>query len=85
MTMKKETQTVCWYVKWISTFLMVVSFVLTSNNVYPINLLFYGSGALGWLYVGVVWNDRALIVLNTVLSAIIINGVYSMYFGVYST
>ena len=85
MTIKKETQTVCWYVKWVSTFLMVVSFVLTSNNVYPINFLFYGSGALGWLYVGVVWNDRALIVLNTVLSAIIIIGVYSMYFGVYST
>ena len=85
MTIKKETKTVCWYVKWISTFLMVVSFVLTSNNVSPINFLFYGAGALGWLYVGVVWKDRALIVLNTVLSAIIINGVYSMYFGVYST
>jgi hypothetical protein len=85
MTIKKETKTVCWYVKWISTFLMVISFVLTSNNVYPINLLFYGSGALGWLYVGVVWKDRALIVLNAFLSAILINGLYSMYFGAYGT
>ena len=32
-------------------------------------------GVAGWLWVAIVWNDRALIVINAVACAIFINGI----------
>ena len=31
-------------------------------------------GVAGWLWVAIVWNDRALIIINAVACAIFING-----------
>ena len=49
--------------------------ILTANNVYPINVFVYMSGLLGWLIVAIIWNDRALIVINAVGLAIYANGI----------
>ncbi len=32
-------------------------------------------GAFGWLCVGIIWKDRALIILNTVATTILLYGV----------
>ena len=37
-------------------------------------------GVLGWLIVGMLWHDRALIVLNAVSLAIYLMGVVGYYF-----
>ena len=53
--------------------------LLTSNNFYPINLWFQGFGLVGWFIVAMLWNDRALIVINTAGLAFILNGLFEFY------
>ena len=40
--------------------------VLTANNLFPWNVLVQCLGITGWLIVSVMWNDRALIIVNAV-------------------
>ena len=71
--------TLDWYVKWVASFLLIIGAVLTSNNVYPVNLVFHSIGIFGWLFVGIIWNDRALIIINAVTLALMSNGLISYY------
>ena len=66
-----------WKVKWVSTIILILAMILTSQNIYPYNLIFHILGILGWTYVSIVWNDRALIVINSVGLAIFSNGIVS--------
>tara|TARA_B100000085_G_scaffold226518_1_gene212222 strand:- start:126 stop:410 length:285 start_codon:yes stop_codon:yes gene_type:complete len=63
-----------WYVKWISSIILIFAMIATTNNLYPINMILQGLGVAGWLWVSIIWNDRALIVVNAVAVAIMING-----------
>ena len=49
------------YLKWISTFLVLVGILLTNLNIYPLNLFFHGSGVLVWTYVGFLIKDKAIL------------------------
>ena len=57
-----------WYVKWIATVCMLVSMIMrAAGPEYRIFDLAIGSiGVCFWLWVSVMWNDRALIILNAV-------------------
>jgi len=73
------THTLDWYIKWIASFLLIIGVVLTSNNIFPANLIFHAIGMLGWFVVGILWNDRALIVINAVTLALMSNGLITYY------
>jgi len=73
------THTLDWYIKWIASFLLIIGVILTSNNVFPANLIFHALGMLGWFVVGILWNDRALIVINAVTLALMSNGLITYY------
>ncbi len=73
------THTLDWYIKWIASFLLIIGVVLTSNNIFPANLIFHAIGMLGWFVVGILWNDRALIVINAVTLALMSNGLITHY------
>ena len=81
--MKKVTPTydLSWYVKWASSIVIIVGMILSSLNVYPINLYVHTVGVAGWLWVGFLWNDRALILLNGIAIAIFILGIGNHYVG----
>jgi|TARA_R110000822_G_scaffold175029_1_gene314631 hypothetical protein len=34
-------------------------------------------GTIGWLYVAIIWKDRALIMMNTAIFIILVSGVLS--------
>jgi len=68
-----------WKIKWVSTVTLILAMILTSQNIYPYNLAFHILGILGWTYVSIVWNDRALIVINSVGLAIFSNGIVSYF------
>ena len=53
-----------WYLKWASSVFIIIAMALTSANLYPINIVFHLIGVAGWLIVGMMWHDRALILLN---------------------
>ena len=68
------THTFDWYIKWVSSIILIVGMVLTANNLFPWNVLVQCLGIAGWLIVSVIWNDRALIIVNAVGVAILLNG-----------
>ena len=73
------THTLDWYVKWIASVILVVGVILTSNNIYPLNLIVHAIGMFGWFIVAIVWNDRALLVINAVSLALLLNGLVAYY------
>ena len=62
--------------KWGSSIILVFAMIATTNNLYPINMVLQGIGVAGWLWVAIIWNDRALIVVNAVAVAIMANGIF---------
>jgi hypothetical protein len=50
------------YLKWVSTLLVLSGILLTNLNIYPLNILIHGIGAIGWTMAGYFTNDRAIMV-----------------------
>ena len=73
--------TIDWYIKWVSSIILIVGMVLTANNLFPWNVLVQCLGIAGWLIVSVMWNDRALIIVNAVGVAILLNGFVGYLLG----
>ena len=71
-----------WYIKWVSSIIIIVGMVLSSANIYPLNIWVHMFGVTGWLVVGMLWHDRALIFLNAVAIFVFASGLVNHYFGV---
>ncbi|MBX9759579.1 MAG: hypothetical protein K2Y29_12465 [Beijerinckiaceae bacterium] len=65
------------WVEWISTAILITGVLLTSLNVYPLNLVFNFAGNLGWFVIGFLWRKYSLIVVQTVILAIYFGGLAS--------
>ena len=64
-----------WYIKWVSSIILMISLLLTANNLFPYNLFVGVFGFVGWVIVAILWKDRSLILLNTTSLVIYINGI----------
>jgi hypothetical protein len=69
MTGNSYNENLVWYVKWTATILVLVSvaFRFAGTDFYVFDLAVGGLGSAMWLWVSILWNDRALIILNTVM------------------
>ena len=71
-----------WYIKWADTFFIVIGLMFRSNMfLMPYDLVLSFTGTVLWAFVGYLWHDRSLIVLNTVCSTILMFGIIR-YFAV---
>jgi len=70
-----------WYVKWASSITLIIAMMFTAVDIYPINMWIANFGFVGWLIVGMLWHDRALIVLNAISLAIYSMGIINYYYG----
>ena len=64
LTDKKDA---AWFIKWISSFIVITAMSLRGiegMQIYDLTLSIVG--VAGWLCVGMLWKDRALIILNAV-------------------
>ena len=57
-----------WYIKWVASILVLISLAMRSAGIdYRMYDLIFGlAGIVGWLWVSIIWKDRALIMLNAV-------------------
>ena len=63
-TNKKDT---AWYIKWTASFTIICAMSLRGiEGMQFIDLILSIFGVAGWLWVGMLWKDRALIILNAV-------------------
>lgn len=71
-----------WYVKWVSVVLILIATVARSIGTIPhVDMWFGLFGTLGWAWVGYLWHDRALLVLNVILVTLLVLGLGNYYFG----
>ena len=70
-----------WYIKWVSSIFIIVGMALTSANIFPLNIYIHRIGVTGWLIVGMLWHDRALIFLNGVAIFVYVTGLLNHYYG----
>ena len=72
---------ITWYVKWVSVCFICIAVLCRSveevPKIYDVVFSIFGTG--GWLWVGFRCHDRALIVLNTILLAILVSGAFRYY------
>ena len=72
-----------WYIKWVSSILILIATCARATGTIPeVDLWFGLFGTAGWFWVGMLWHDRALIMLNAVLVTLIFMGLLKFYFGV---
>ena len=64
-----------WYLKWASTLVLMVGMILTAQNIFPLNVIISFVALVGWTIVSIIWNDRALIIVNAVGVSIYANGI----------
>ena len=77
ITVKKITpyKDVSWYIKWCASFLLIGAVIIRAADVlHFMDVLLSCIGTAMWGYVGYMWNDRALILINTVACAILTVG-----------
>ena len=70
-----------WYIKWVSSIFIIDGMALTSANIFPMNIIIHGIGVTGWLVVGMLWHDSALIFLNAVAIFTYATGLLNHYYG----
>ena len=57
-----------WYVKWVSSVLILTAVCFrAAGGFHMFDLYFSFAGTIGWLWVGILWHDRALIMLSGAL------------------
>ena len=68
-------QDLSWYVKWTASSFLIAAFAVRSGQMYPfVDLCLSLVGVSGWLWVGLLWKDRALIILNAIAVFILLTG-----------
>ena len=51
-------------VKWVATVIQLVGYGLTGLNIVPWNIFAFVVGIVLWFIVGVMWKDRAIMVVH---------------------
>lgn len=64
-------------VKWAASAIQIMGYTATGFGWTPWNLYLFLIGVLGWFAVGVLWNDRALMLVHLVALAAMIAGMTS--------
>lgn len=63
------------YFEWTSTFILLVGVILTSLNIFPMNVYFLLIGNIGWIILGFLWKKISLIILQSIITIIYILGI----------
>ena len=52
------------YVKWLATLIQLVGYGMTGLNMVPYNIYLFFFGIFLWFAVGVMWKDKAIMVVH---------------------
>lgn len=79
---RKKKENFAWWIKWTSSIFILCAMSIRAAGVIPIaDLVLSFMGVLGWTLVGLLWKDRAIIVLNAAGLMILAIGLLKVAFG----
>lgn len=64
-------------IKWVASIIQIAGYTSTAFGFTPWNMYFFLAGLLGWLTVGILWNDRAIMLIHLVALCAMIIGMNS--------
>lgn len=64
-----------WWFEWSITAVLIVGVILTSFNIYPLNIYFLLIGNFGWVLQAVIWRKASLFIVQLVISVIYLVGI----------
>jgi hypothetical protein len=53
-------------IKWVASVIQILGYTATAFDLAPWNIYLFLAGLIGWFAVGVLWNDRAIILIHLV-------------------
>ncbi len=56
-------------VKWAASAVQIMGYTATAFGATPLNIYLFLVGLIGWFAVGVMWNDRAIMLIHLVALA----------------
>lgn len=68
---------VAFSVKWIASVIQILGYGATAFGMTPWNIYLFVVGIIGWFAVGVMWKDRAIILLHVIALGAIVLGTVS--------
>lgn len=81
-------QDASWYIKWVASFFILLSAMFRINGpeiddqtANMLDNIFSFIGVTGWMVVGFLWKDRALLLLNGVLMFVLASGLLKYFLG----
>ena len=76
-------QTPDWYVKWAASITLLVAMVIRASGTNPfVDTCISFIGCAGWIAIGIMWKDKAILVLNVVACFILATGIVNSLIGV---
>ena len=80
---KKRIKNIDWYIKWSASIILLMGIISRASGLNAYDLIFSFLGCGLWLVVACLWNDRALIMLNSVDCEILLLGIMNNFNDVY--
>ena len=75
MNKKHETYTLDRYVKWFASLFLITGMILRTTQQYMfVDITLSMIGAAGWMWVGIIWKDRSLTLLNATATSFLLYG-----------
>lgn len=68
---------IAFIIKWIASIIQIFGYTATAFDWSPWNLYLFLVGLLGWLTVGILWNDRAIMLIHAVALTAMLAGMSS--------
>jgi len=72
-----ERGALVFWVKWAASIIQILGYAATAFGWTPWNLYLFVVGVLGWLMVGLLWQDRAITLVHLVALAAMLAGMAS--------
>lgn len=52
--------------KWVASIIQIFGYAATAFGMTPLNIYLFLAGLIGWFLVGVIWNDRAIMLIHII-------------------
>ena len=72
-----DFQGAAFYIKWVASIIQILGYATTAFGMTPLNIYLFLVGLIGWFMVGVIWNDRAIMLIHIVALGAMIIGLAS--------
>ena len=59
-------ENIAFAIKWVASIIQILGYTATAFGFTPLNIYLFLVGLLGWFAVGVMWNDRAIMLIHII-------------------